>query len=159
LTGVFVERNPYAPPAGNVADVEATVPRVRPWQVKSALWLLCLSIALSVPEIVYDFLYRRSAFGSPGADIIAMTIGLVIMLGLASLVSASIWKGWRWGRILYAVVVVMGAISAFEAVPRWFLRSPYLGVADLLSTLADVAAIALLFMPAANAWFRNQPRG
>ena len=154
-----MDRNPYAPPVGNVDEVAVSDRRQRPWQIKAALSLLCLALALSVPEIVYDFIHRRSPFNSPSQDIAAMTIGLVIMLVLASLVFASIWKGWRWGRILYAVMVVLGTISAYDAIPRWFARATYLGVADLLSTLADIAAVALLFTAAGNAWFRKPRPG
>ena len=85
----------------------------------------------------------------------AMTVTLVILLALACLVFTAIWKGWRWGRILYAVVVVLGVVSAFTAVPVWFQRSLFLGVTDLLSNLADIAALVMLFTPAANAWFRG----
>src|SRR5262245_28672976 len=153
-----MDRNPYAPPVGNVDAVEVPDRRERPWQIKAALSLLGLALVLSVPQVVYEFMYRRSPFYSRAHEIVSMSIGLVVMLGLASLVSASIWKGWRWGRILYAVIAGLGTISAFEAIPRWFGRAVYLGVSDLLGTAADIAAVVLLFTAAGNEWFRRRSR-
>ena len=148
-----MDRNPYAAPVANVDPVKE--PRERPWPVKAALSLFGVALVSSVPPVVYRFASVGSGSHSPTLDHVAATIGLLVMLGLASLVFTGIWRGWRWGRILYAVVVVLGSISAYTAVPVWFSRSTYLGVADLLSTLADIAALALLFTPAANAFFRK----
>ncbi len=153
-----MDRNPYAPPVGNVEDPQVRSRRDRPREVNIALSLFGLALALSLPPVIYGYTSQREASHTPSLDLMAMTISLAILLGLACLVFIAIWKGWRWGRILYAIVVVLGTVSAFTAVPAWFGRSVFLGVTDLLSSLADIAALAMLFSPPANAFFRGMHR-
>ncbi len=148
-----MDRNPYAAPVVNVDQVKEL--RERPWPVKTALLLLSLSLAMSVPHVVFRFTRETAGGGLRNVELVVLVVSLVTMLTLASVIFTAIWRGWRWGRILYAIVVVLGSISALSAIPVWFRRSTYLGAMDLVSTLADIAALAMLFTPAATAWFRR----
>lgn len=146
-------RNPYAAPAVNVDRVKE---RERPWSIKTSLALLVLSLAVSVPHVVYRFTRETPEGGLHELELFGLVVSVLIMLALAAAVFTAIWRGRRWGRILYAMVVVLMAFSAISAMPAWFRRSAFLGVTDLLSTVADLAALALLFTPAANAFFRKR---
>lgn len=144
-----MDRNPYAPPAANVEGTEVRPPVPR--EIKGALSLLGVSSALGLPAFVYD--YSRMV-----DDVVFVIIGLAIKLALAALLFFSIWKRWRWGRVLYTIVVVLGVIGAVGSIPRRFGLSPYLGVADVVATLADIPAIILLFTAAASDWYDHAPR-
>jgi len=144
-----MDRNPYAPPLANVEGVEVR-PRV-PREIRGALSLLCLSCALNVPGFFYDYSLTLD-------DVSLAAVGLAIKLALAALLFLSIWKRWRWGRVLYTVVVVLGVIGAMGSIPRRFALSPYLGIAEVVSTLADIPAIILLFTAAASDWYDSLPR-
>lgn len=144
--------NPYKPPIVDVDEPE--VPR--PWQIKVALALFGLALVLNIPHVIYRV--TRVAPNDPARyeKMIWTGVGLATMIFLAGLIFAGIWRGLRWGRILYVVVVLLGAINAFTVIPVWFRRSAYLGTTDLLSSVIDIAALALLFTPAANAFFRKE---
>jgi hypothetical protein len=146
--------NPYSPPSTPVADLEEV--RVRPWSVKVALILFCSAIALSLPRSIIDLVRGNPASHTPDLDRMATVIGLTLASVLAAILFVALWKGWRWGRIVYAVLVVIAIIGAFNSVPQNFARHWFFGVADVLSSCADLAAVFLLFT-AGNAWF--QPRG
>ena len=149
-----MSHNPYSPPATPVADLEEA--RVRPWSVNLALILLCSAIALALPKAIIDMVRGNPASHAPDLDRLATVIGLTLASALAALLFAALWKGWRWGRILYAVLVVPALIGSFTSVQQNFSRHWYFGVADVLSTCFDMAAVCLVFT-AGNAWFR--PRG
>jgi hypothetical protein len=134
-----MSHNPYSPPSTLVADIEEA--RVRPRSVNVALILFCSSIALAIPKGIIDMVPGNPASQTPD---------------LAAVLFAALWKGWRWGRIVYAALVAIAIIGAFKSVPLNFARHWYFGVADLLSNGFDIAAVSLLFT-AGNAWFR--PRG
>lgn len=144
--------NPYKPPAGNVDEVRVLLPL----QIRYALSLFGLALMLNVPHVIHRF--ARVAPSDPFhyEKMIGTGIGLATMIVLAGLIFFAIWRAFRWGRVLYVLVVLLGSINAFTAIPVWFRRSAYLGTMDLLSTLADFAALALLFTPAANAFFRKR---
>ncbi len=146
--------NPYSPPATPVADIEED--RVRPWSVKVALILFCSSIALALPKVIIDMVRGNPASHTPDLDRLAMAIGLTVVSAVAAVLFAALWKGWRWGRIVYAALVVLSIIGAFTSVPQSFARHWYFGVAEVLSNCFDIAAVWLVFT-AGNAWFR--PRG
>ncbi len=149
-----MSHNPYSPPATPVADLEEA--RVRPWSVNVALILFCSSIALSLPKVTIDMVRGNPASHTPDLDRVATAIGLTVVSVVAAVLFAALWKGWRWGRIVYAALVVLAIIGAFTSVPLNFARHWYFGVADVLSNCFDTAAVWLLFT-AGNDWFR--PRG
>jgi len=149
-----MSHNPYSPPATPVADFEEA--RVRPRSVNVALILFCSSIALAIPKGIIDMVPGNPASQTPDLDRLAMVIGLTMASALAAVLFAALWKGWRWGRIVYAALVAIAIIGAFKSVPLNFAQHWYFGVADLLSNGFDIAAVSLLFT-AGNAWFR--PRG
>ncbi len=149
-----MSHNPYSPPSTPVADIEEA--RVRPWSVKAALILFCSSIALALPKVIIDMVRGNPASHSPDLARLAMVIGLVVVSVVAAVLFAALWKGWRWGRIVYAALVMVSIIGAFTSVPQNFARHWYFGAADVLSNGFDFAAVLLVFT-AGNAWFR--PRG
>jgi cation transport ATPase len=146
-----MSHNPYSPPATPVADLEEA--RVRPWSVNVALILFCSSIALAIPKVIIDMVRGNPASHTPDLDRLAMVIGLTVVSALAAVLFAALWKGWRWGRIVYAALVALAIIEAFTSVPQNFARHWYFGVADVLSNGFDIAAVWLVFT-AGNAWFR-----
>lgn len=147
-----MDLNPYKPPVGNVDEPEVR----RPWQIRVALALFGVALACNIPHVIYRFAREPAGMITPVEQYFGLALALAIMLGLAGLIFYGILKGRRWGRVLYVMVVLLGAIYAFTVIPVWFRRSAYLGASDLLSTLADIAALALLFTPAANAFFRKE---
>ena len=150
-----VPHNPYSPPATPVADIEEA--RVRPRSVKVALILFCSAIALALPKGIIDMVRGNPASHTPDLDRLATLIGLTMASVLAAVLFAALWKGWRWGRIVYGALVVISIFGAFTSVPQNFARHCIFGAADLLSNCFDIAAVWLVFT-AGNAWFRPRAR-
>lgn len=156
MTSDSTNPNPYAPPAAPVADIEEA--RIRPWRVKAALLLYCSSIALAVPEMIQGMRDLNEASETYEFERVAMLVGFAIAFALGTLIFIALWKGWRWGRIVYAALVVLALIASFSSVPESFSLHWLYGVANLASSALDLTAVVLLFSPPANAWFRKPRR-
>lgn len=155
-----MNQNPYAPPSSSVADVENSVPIERPKPVKTALVLCWISLVLTLPLMVEGFLgiMNAGAGEAPAAYFAILGVFYVAVLVLAVCVIVFIGRARNWARIVYAVLTGLSLISTIASLPAILGRTWYSGPLELLTTAMDVAIVVLLFLPAANAWFRVRGR-
>ena len=155
-----MSENPYAPPKSSVADVENSVPIERPKPVKTALVLCWISLVLTLPLMVEGFLgvMNAGAGEAPAAYFAILGVFYVAVLVLAVCVIVFIGRARNWARIVYAVLTGLSLISTIASLPAILARAWYSAPLELLTTAMDVAIVVLLFLPAANAWFRVRGR-
>jgi hypothetical protein len=150
--------NPYAPPSSTVTDIDAGVPIPRPPLVQLAYVLCWLSLVAGVPSIVDTFMD-----GGPVTETAAFKVGMsvfyVALMMFAIWVIVSIGRARNWARIVYAVLTALSLLSMFGSLSELLARPWYAWSSSLLSTAMDVVIVVLLFLPAANAWYRVRGRG
>jgi cell division protein FtsW (lipid II flippase) len=157
---VEMNQNPYAPPSSAVADVESGVPLERPKPVKLALILCWISLVLALPLIAEASVQEVDAGDGASSPLYYAVMGLfyVALLVLAAWVIVMIGRARNWARIVYAVLTGLSLISTITSFPEILQRPWYSGPVELLSTVMDLAIVVLLYLPAANAWFRVRGR-
>ncbi len=152
-----MSHNPYTPPGAPIEDIEP-VALPTPWQVRAAVWLIWISLAISA--IFYALgpddpeLGEFQDLGESFLLFIALTLAGVVIL--MALLSYFILRAHRWARIVYAVLVVLGLLGTFGGLIDEFPSGWLDGVMYLLSISVDVSSIVLLFTPPANAWFAKR---
>jgi hypothetical protein len=152
-----MSHNPYTPPSTPVTDHQpAALPT--PWQVKAAVWLIWISLAIGAVSITLGpddpELGEFRDLGEAFLLLIALVVaGLVVVVAL---LSYFILRAHRWARIVYAALVVLGLLNEIgglmDGLPQGWVDS----VIYLLSISVDVSSIVLLFTPPANAWFAKR---
>lgn len=149
-----MSHNPYTPPIAPIRDSEPATPP--PWQVKTAVWLIWISLGISV--VFYLVLPEDSDLSALG-DSVLLTVALV-SLGLAivvmGLLSFFILRAHRWARIVYSALVVLGLISTIRGVTEEMPDSWIVGVVMLLSIAVDLTSVVLLYTPPANTFFAKR---
>jgi hypothetical protein len=148
-----LDRNPYSPPKAPVADAPiAELPRPR--NVRVAVWLLWISVVLNIAAGVIATVSTSSAIDGL-AGILTLSTVCAIAFGLAFWIFGAIARGRRWARIVGTAIVLLlfadMAGAGFSGIP---LLS---ALTYLVEFSLQAVAVALLFTPSANAWFR--PRG
>ena len=154
-------------PAGGPA-YGAPAPRgPRPPSVDIAVKLIWATIALSVLSAIATFLLLDSiidqqleaagvseTISSDSVRSIAIAgavFGLIISVGIATLLVIFIGKGHNWARIVYTLLAALAALGSVFG----FASQPIvLTVISLLSLLLTIVAVVMLFRPDANAWFK-----
>jgi len=147
---LLMSQNPYAPPNAPLADApEAPPPLPRPVQVRWAVALLSVSLALSVPSTYLQYLRGPRVL----ADQVALAVTLMLLVLLAW-VYVRIYRGRNWARIVWLVLFVLGVASYFF--PEVGVRP---GAAErglkLVSLLLELVALYLLFSKPGTLWFRR----
>ena len=150
-----MDNSPYAPPQAPVADVTPEALMARPWQVRAALGLWVLSLLVTLPAFIRDLrgshgdvdqtLYRISLL-TAGVPLCALIVLMFVLLA----------RGYRWARIIYSALTLLGFFGMFRTVPVSFELAWYFGVLNVLSGLLGAATLWLLFTGPANAWFRTR---
>jgi hypothetical protein len=152
--------NPYAPPTAPVTDIEPAGSLERPPIVSRAVFLLWASFVLIFPGAVYNIIHPDPDM-SRGETIVFWIFGLGISGAISYWLNTSAWKGKGYARWVLAVLSVLGfalvlwAEREFPELPKspWYIQS-----IDFLSSIVAVAGNALLFVPSANAWYREMKR-
>ena len=146
----------YAPPRAAVADVIPGPPMARPWQVTLAVRLCWLSTLLSLPDVI-DTLYFRPHAGVPDAVYRGTLLAFYLpMFALVVVVYVYLARGYRWSRVLYSALTLIGLVGMIRLIPDDFARTWYLVVFNALVGLLGAATLWLLFTGPANAWFRTR---
>jgi hypothetical protein len=145
--------NPYTPPAAVVADAATTALPPRPWQMKAALTLILLSLAIGLVSLALNP-EALELGGMNGQQYAIVGTFCLVFLGLVAGVIVCVWRAHRWARIVYSALVVISLMGEFSDLPMAMQQPWVYNVLYLLSILADFATLVLLFTPAANAWFR-----
>jgi hypothetical protein len=154
-------------PAGGPTYGGPAVRGPRPGPVDLAVKLIWTTIALSLVSALATFLLLDSIIDqqleSAGVSetissdsvrsiaIAGAVFGLIISVGISSLLAIFIGKGANWARIVYtvlAVLAVLGTVFGFASQPV------VLTVLSLISILLTIVAVVMLFRPESNAWFR-----
>ena len=128
-----------------------------PKTIRRAVTCLVISLVLAV---VLDVALGTGLLQPPGGA------SNVVNFGSAALLALVTWKvavGRRWARWLFVILYVLGTLAGvimFLVRPEIFLAWPKVMIASSLVQLAlQSAAVAFLFMPTSNAWFRSRPVG
>jgi len=147
-----MERNLYSPPAAPVADpVEIEEAKgARPAEVTWALRLLWASVVLGGIEVLQQRFLRVSLV------LVLLTSGTPYVT--AGWLLYKIGRGRHWARVTYLVLSLFGIAYMLLF---WRAYAPYLdgkhsmaAVTRIAETLLDAVGSVLLFVPAANRWFR-----
>ena len=148
-----MERNLYAPPAAPVADPLESL-EDRPARVAWAVWLLWVSVAIGViaPILQFTVLFSFST-------VIYMLAVNLVRNAVAAWLILKTGERRNWARILVLVWVLLGVgliVYRWQVYIGSFKASSLLGAATWVTKLAlDCTAVALLFTPAANRWFKQ----
>jgi len=152
--------NPYAPPVAPVSDVDPPVSRDRPPSVILAVRLLWGGFGLSVVVSLYGMFSlpdNAPRFLVAVMMLIGMAIGGAIAYGLFT----AAWRGKAWARWAIAVFVAFEIamdIYVYATLPSGVVVAWQNSTASFIRMAVYVAAIALLFSPTANAWYREMKR-
>jgi len=152
-----MEENRYKPPAAPVEDVGQAAPDLaRPAVVRHGAILLWLQGALGLPGLVYGVVSPPPE-ASSGIAYVAFLVGMTITVGLIALFAFFTWMAWKgrnWARIVHLVFALIGLALTFWVVRMMFGQSTFDGVISLVQSILYPVGTMLLFLPAANRWYR-----
>jgi hypothetical protein len=156
--------NPYAPPAAEVADVSREASLERPQIVTIGIWLLWLQVLVSIPAPVI------TAFSSPDEGPAARRyfrlVLVLLIIGFMALLTFRAGQGRNWARIGQLILLILriaSLVASYLLIRRMFpdqgyspfsFQEPLQAVLFLLNHLLSFAAVAMLFTPAGNDWYR-----
>lgn len=122
---------------------------IRPKVVDAAVTILALVVLVG-----FFRLFATVSFDTVGvspAAFIALTLASMALVGF---LIAMIASGRNWARMLYTTFFVYGVVKAI-ALSTILPRPPGDMAFSIAMHIVTLVAIVLLFMPAANAWFRQ----
>ena len=153
-----MNKNPYAAPSSTVSDIEAGAPLERPRVVKIAYTLCWLSIVVALPAVVDAFFSEAWAPVDMAAYYIGFGLYYLAIMAFGIFVILSIGRARNWARIVYTVLTALSFIVVLGSLEESLLRPWYSWVSDFVTTVMDVAIVALLYQPQASEWFRQRGR-
>jgi hypothetical protein len=142
--------NRYAPPVALVSEIADKPLPARPRPVAWAIRLLWASTALSVLPSVAEILQTPTA-----AHLLFGLLSQAVAIAFACYLYVCVGRGRNWARIVLLVLVALNT-AVVALVPAARSGSTFEQVFMLLNTACDIASMALLFTPAASAWFRKR---
>jgi len=144
--------NPYRPPRGEVFDIpEADERMERPRQVFIAVALLWVMLVVQAAGLA--FMWRLYRIMPPEFLIFAgITTALWV---LNAWIVAMIERGKNWARITYLVLFLLGAPIVLFSLAYTLRTSPIAAGSSIVQMLLQIAALIMLFIPPAGAWFRG----
>ena len=154
------DRNPYAPPASQVADPTAVGPKP-PRVITGAISLMWawLTVSLATLFLPTAITLITGPFGVIGILILsAIPVGVPILTGIW--LTTRIRAGRSWARILVCVILAVSTgYLGDERSALFFLFQGKVSMALIWSSqfaklLLSIITITLLFTPPANRWFR-----
>jgi len=151
-----MNENRYAPPVAPVADADAGAALTRPRNVKLGCWILWAELVIGLPGFFYQ-MFTPPPGVEAGIPHVIYIVVMIITLGIFLLFAwftYMAWDGRNWARILYLVLISLGLLFSFWALPKAFEKSTYDGVIYIVQTVMSIVGVVLLFSPPANAWYR-----
>lgn len=130
-----------------------TLVSLRPRNVTVAVVILCAVLACRLVSGVVGVAYAASV-----STVIRDTayVGGVLAVCINAFFVYKIFRGRNWARIVYLVFFLLGIAVSIHHFTAFFGRSPTLAVVSLVSRVAEIVALVLLFTRASNTWFRPQ---
>lgn len=153
-----MENNPYTPPNADVTEREDPQDAASPRSVTYAACMLWASLALSIVEILLTEGARASQPGGVTADLVGSVVVVAVMalaMGAYAWVVHKLRGGRNWARITILIFTAIGIVSSLTSHRRVALV-PF--ALDLLTTLLNVVALALVFRPQVSPWFNRARR-
>ena len=130
---------------GTAASIPPTA-----YQMPKPVWVSLAMLALQVPVGLIDFYFFEPV--EFGIIFLALTVVVTLLaLGLIALLA----MGYGWIRHLYVVGAVLSLPRLVLLLPQLFQSSPMHGAWILAMNLWFYAAVALLYLPSARAWFHD----
>ena len=116
-----------------------------PRPILQAIALLWISTGLGMSAAVLEAQRAASSRDS-------IAVMLLIMLVIMGVLTAMVWRGRNWARILYLVLV---ATSLASFVAAWGVaeRPPFEVALEAVSYVADAGSFCLMFTQPGAAWF------
>lgn len=145
--------NPYSPPSSTVADVDAGQPLERPPEVRRAIVIFWISVAIAIPS----WFEASGVDTSDPENFIPLVMGWVFavaMMAFTIFVVVSMGRARNWARLTYLILAALGWVMMAADMPGMFDRPWYYWSGYLANAALDVAIVILLFRPASNDWFR-----
>jgi hypothetical protein len=119
----------------------ASSPSEKPNQVRDAVNLIYVSLAIGIVKSFLDF-SRLSAQSSVGFGITVLVITFAILFLLAAMIS----RRKNWARILFLIMFIVGVPCYIPILFQEFTVSILAGLASVVQTTLQVIAIVLLFL-------------
>jgi hypothetical protein len=163
------DRSGRGSPATGVKTLEPNPRPGVPMEVRASFLLWLTAVAAGVVETAIRVVYSLS--GGPASGVLLIR---VVVYTVAVYVIAQMRSGKRWARLTLAMVLGgIGTLSLVIDPISWFASGNSLGEvftqADLLFAVvapiravhlaAVIAALVFMFLPAANAYFRDAGSG
>lgn len=148
----------YAPPRAEVADLAPALSLAEaPREVRWALRLLWVGLGLSVVAGGVGFMLLLADPSAEGSlpYLVAFTLLTAFALALTVWLILKIRDGRGWARVAYLLLWLLGAalmLMPGGEMPNSFFEE----AAAIVTSLLELVALVLLFMPPARRWF--QPR-
>jgi len=143
--------NRFAPPSAEIADpVPQPFLQEMPRQVKIAVGLLWLSVALSIP------MFLLSGSHEPSEEALDSTV-VVFVLGVLCIFSAyvnvMVYRGNNWARL---VILFSFALSALMLYLPSDESTAIERALEVLLFVLDAVTVYLLFREPGSLWFKNR---
>jgi hypothetical protein len=153
-----VTENRYSPPASVVADPgSAGPPPPMPPAVKLAIRFMWATLALSVLSTALMW-FESPTLGDSAIERVIYVVAILLSFGITLVLILFIKHGANWARVVNLVIFLVGAASlAFLGAndAAELPQSPTFRILEILSWAISIAALAMLYFPAANLWFRE----
>jgi hypothetical protein len=122
----------------------------RPAIVGKAVKILYATLGLGVLQAVLEF--RTVAQQIP---LIYILFVWAVVFGAMGFLIHAIGSRQNWARILWLFLFIL--VLPFSALPllHFLFVTPLYGLIGLLQLVGQAVALAMLFLPASNAWFRK----
>jgi len=142
--------DPFAPPTAEVAEVNTSRPPM-PRAVSLACRLIMASLALGIVSLLPGI--RPPRPDDPLVPLAYTIAAVVVFGGLTIWFAIEVLRGRPWARWVMLAYLVLGWWLGAGELNDDFLRSPVLGVLDVVCIVLEVAACGLLFSGAGARWF------
>jgi len=146
--------NPYRPPRSAVVDAPVSDERIeRPGHVFNAVAILW--IALVVQAAGLAFTWRLYQVAPTWFLVLAgiITCAWVLMAWVVAMIE----RGKNWARFTYLALFLLDAPIALILMFNTAAESALVALAMPVQLLLQLAAVIMLFVPPAGAWFRGEP--
>jgi hypothetical protein len=142
--------NRYRPPAAQVADFDWEQNANAPMLLKAATILLVGTLAAGLVSVGVQWSFLRSQ--APAGFVLLVGGSTAALIGW---LTYKIWKRRNWARIVLLILFVAGVPMSLPQFSALLTRSPVAAVIFVLQTVAQMAALCIVFLTPARQYFRQ----